>query len=124
MGKAIVFVGIGGLIGSIARFLATEFLTKAFPTAFPYGTFAVNVLGCLIIGVVFGLSERFDWMTTEWRFFLATGFCGGFTTFSAFALENIILLQNRDYITFAVYAVLSFTLCLAATFTGLLITRG
>jgi fluoride exporter len=84
----------------------------------------VNVLGCLIIGVVFGLSERFDWMTPEWRFFLATGFCGGFTTFSAFALENIILLQNRDYFTFAIYAVLSFALCLAAAFTGLLITRG
>lgn len=123
MDRTIIFVGIGGMLGSISRYLAALFLTKTFPSEFPYGTFAVNVVGCLIIGVVYGLSQRFDWLTPEWRFFLATGFCGGFTTFSSFAYENILLLQDKDYLTFATYAVLSFVLCLAAALLGLLITR-
>lgn len=124
MDRTIIFVGIGGMLGSIARYLAAFFLTKAIPSTFPYGTFAVNVVGCLIIGAVFGLSQRYDWLTPEWRLFLATGFCGGFTTFSSFAYENIVLLQDRDYLTFAAYAALSFVVCLAATFVGLILTRG
>lgn len=123
MNRFVILVGIGGLFGSIARYLAASFLTKTFPTAFPYGTFAVNVVGCLIIGVIFGLSERFDWLL-EWRLLLATGFCGGFTTFSSFAYENIILLQDKDYLTFASYSILSFALGLAATFIGLSLTKG
>ena len=124
MDRTIILVGIGGMLGSIARYLIAFFLTRSIPSAFPYGTFAVNVFGCLIIGTVYGLSARFDWLTPEWRFLLATGFCGGFTTFSSFAYENIVLLQDRDYLTFAAYAVLSFVICLSAVFTGLLLTRG
>lgn len=122
MNRYIILVGIGGLLGSIARYLAASFLTKAFSSAFPTGTFAVNILGCLIIGIVFGLAERYDWIP-EWRFFLATGFCGGFTTFSSFAYENILLLQDKDYLTFALYSVLSFVLGLTATFVGLFLTK-
>ena len=123
MDRTIIFVGVGGLLGSIARYLAAFFLTRAIPSAFPYGTFAVNVVGCLIIGIVYGLSQRFDWLNPEWRLFLATGFCGGFTTFSSFAYENIVLLQDRDYLTFAAYAVLSFVVCLAAAFAGFALAR-
>ena len=124
MDRTIILVGTGGMLGSIARYFAAVILTRAIPSAFPYGTFAVNILGCLIIGVVYGCAQRFDWLTPEWRLFLATGFCGGFTTFSSFAYENIVLLQDRDYLTFAAYAVLSFVVCLAATFLGLFVTRG
>jgi CrcB protein len=123
MDRFVILVGIGGLLGSIARYLAASFITKTFLFAFPYGTFAVNVVGCLIIGIIFGLSERFEWLP-EWRLFLATGFCGGFTTFSSFAYENIVLLQDKDYFTFAAYSILSFVLGLAATFAGLFLTRG
>ena len=119
----LILVGVGGMLGSIARYLAAHFLTKPDISAFPYGTFAVNVSGCLFIGMIYGLSERYNWLTPEWRFFLGTGFCGGFTTFSSFAYENIVLLQGKDYLTFAAYAVLSFVLCLAAAFTGLMLTR-
>lgn len=122
MNRYVILVGIGGLLGSIARFLAASFIIKIFPSAFSYGTFAVNILGCLIIGIIFGLSERFDWLP-EWRLFLATGFCGGFTTFSSFAYENIALLQDKDYLTFAAYSVLSFVFGLTATFIGLFLTR-
>lgn len=122
--RTIIFVGIGGMLGSIARYVMALYLSRTFPSAFPYGTFAVNIAGCLVIGIVYGISERFHWLTPEWRFFLATGFCGGFTTFSSFAYENILLLQDKDYLTFAAYAVLSFVLCLIAVFAGLLLTRG
>jgi CrcB protein len=101
MNRYVILVGIGGLFGSIVRYLVASSITKTITSAFPYSTFAVNIVGCLIIGIIFGLSERFDWLP-EWRFFLATGFCGGFTTFSSFAYENILLLQDKDYLTFAV----------------------
>ena len=110
------------MLGSIARFLFASALTKTIPSAFPYGTFAVNILGCFVIGLIVGLSERYDWLP-EWHIFLATGFCGGFTTFSAFAYENILLLQDKDYLTFAAYSVLSFVFGLTATLIGLFLTK-
>lgn len=119
----VILVGIGGLLGSVARYLVASSITKTIPSAFPFGTFAVNLVGCLINGIIFALSERFDWLF-EWRSFLATGFCGGFTTFSSFAYENILLLQDKDYLTFASYSILSFILGLIATFIGLFLTRG
>jgi CrcB protein len=123
MNRFVILVGIGGLLGSVARYLAAAFISKTILSAFPYGTFAVNVVGCLIIGLVLGLSERFDWVP-EWRLFLATGFCGGFTTFSSFAYENILLLQDKDYFTFAAYSIGSFGLGLLATLVGLAVVRG
>jgi CrcB protein len=83
MSKQLLLVGFGGFIGSVGRYLLSGLITKGFPNSFPIGTFTVNVLGCLIIGVIYGISERFGWLTQEWRLFLATGICGGFTTFSA-----------------------------------------
>lgn len=123
MSTNIILVGIGGMLGSVLRYLASQFVTTEFPSVFPYGTFAVNILGCLLIGMIFGLSQRHEWLSPEIRVFLAVGFCGGFTTFSAFAYENIVLLQEKDYLTFAVYSVLSFVVCLLATFAGLVITK-
>jgi len=123
MSRFVILVGIGGFFGSIARYLAAYVITNTTLSTFPYGTFAVNIIGCFLVGSVFGFSERFDWLP-EWRIFLATGFCGGFTTFSSFAYENIVLLQDKDYQTFAAYSILSFVLGLLATFAGLLLTRG
>jgi CrcB protein len=87
------------------------------------GTFTANILGCLIIGVIYGLSARFSWLTPEWRFFLATGFCGGYTTFSTFAYENIKLLETSNYGMFMAYSLLSFVTGLLAVFVGLAITK-
>src|SRR5690606_23483423 len=121
--KIIMLVGAGGFIGSVARYLTTFFLMRAVPGIFPYGTFAVNILGCLAIGLVYGLSEKFAWFSPEWRLFIATGICGGYTTFSTFAYENIKLLQQGELMTFAWYSLSSFILSLVAVAVGLLLTK-
>ncbi|HLT08900.1 MAG TPA: CrcB family protein [Cyclobacteriaceae bacterium] len=76
-GKILLLIGLGGFLGSIARYCITVYFTRLFPSVFPFGTFAVNILGCFAIGVFFGLSSRFEWFSPEWRLFLITGFCGG-----------------------------------------------
>jgi len=123
MRNNIIFIAIGGLLGSVARYLSVVYISKLIPSQFPYGTFAVNILGCLVIGFIYGLSLRYLWFTPEWRLFLATGFCGGFTTFSAFALENMQLIQQANYGAFALYSITSFTFGLAAVFLGAFLTR-
>ncbi len=121
--KILLIVGAGGGLGSMARFYAQFIASKYLTGAFPYGTFFVNVVGSLIIGVVYGLTERSGWLTPEWRFFLATGFCGGFTTFSTFSYENLMLLRNGDYLVFALYAGSSFVCGIVAIILGILLTR-
>ena len=123
MSKTLVLIGAGGLLGSVCRYLMSLYVTKLVPSAFPYGTFFVNITGCFVIGVIAGLSQRYNWLTPEWRFFLTTGFCGGFTTFSSFAFENTKLLQTGHYFTFGLYSVGSFTLGILAVFTGLAISK-
>ncbi|GEO10772.1 fluoride efflux transporter CrcB [Segetibacter aerophilus] len=120
----LILIGLGGALGSIVRYLVSLYVSKQFSSmAFPYGTFAVNVIGCVIIGIVYGMSERFHWLTPTLRLFLVTGFCGGFTTFSAFAYENLQLLQSSNYTGFALYTTLSFIVCIIAVFLGSLVVK-
>lgn len=121
--KILVLIGVGGFIGSVARYLTTYYVLRFFPATFPYGTFAVNILGCLAIGIIYGLSERFSGFSLEWRLFLATGICGGYTTFSTFSYENMELLQRGEYKVFALYVIGSFALSLGAVFAGLSLTK-
>ena len=123
MSRTVLFVAVGGMIGCVCRFLVTSFVVNLLPSAFPFGTFAVNVFGCFVMGVGVGSAERFVWMNHDWRSFLTAGFCGGFTTFSAFAFENVELLIDKNYWTFAAYSISSFILCLAAAFAGMMLTR-
>ncbi len=119
----IILIGIGGGTGSILRYLTSLYISRHFPSYFPFGTFAVNVIGCLIIGIAYGLSVRYSAISPSVRLFLTTGFCGGFTTFSAFAYENVKLLEQSNFTGFALYSAASFVLCIAAVFAGLLITK-
>lgn len=121
--KTLLLVGTGGFLGSISRFLASRYIQENLPVTFPMGTFLVNISGCFLIGLIFGMSERSTFITTGWKMFLAVGFCGGFTTFSTFANENLALLRDGAFFHFFLYTGLSVFLGIAATFLGVLITR-
>ena len=121
--KTLLLVGTGGFLGSVSRFMASRFMQNTFPSAFPLGTFFVNISGCFLIGFIYGISERSSLLTSGWKMFLAVGFCGGFTTFSTFANENLALLRDGAYFYFFLYTGLSVFLGIAATFSGVLITK-
>ena len=121
--RTLLLVGTGGFLGSISRYLVSRFVQNSIPSSFPYGTFFVNIAGCLLIGIIYGLSERSSLLTPGWRLFLAAGFCGGFTTFSTFANENLALLRDGEFFYFFLYTGLSVFLGIAATFLGVLITK-
>ena len=113
--KNLLLVGLGGSIGSMVRY-GTSFLIRS--KLFPFATLSINIIGCFIIGLVFAMSIKEEGISDNWKLFLATGICGGFTTFSAFSLENMGLLQSgRIGIAFT-YIILSVVLGIAATFMG------
>jgi CrcB protein len=115
--KTLLIIGTGGFIGSIFRYLVSKSVQEKFTTAFPFGTLSVNILGCFLIGVVLSWSER-GGLNADWRMFLATGICGGFTTFSAFSNETLALMRDGQWIYAGVYIAFSIITGLAATFTG------
>ncbi len=84
MDRSIFLVGIGGFVGSVLRYLVSVAFANWLGSPFPYATFAVNIAGCFVMGILFGLSERAGVLSPEMRALLMAGFCGGFTTFSAF----------------------------------------
>ena len=93
----IILVGIGGFIGSVFRFLLSGFVHRLVPLSeFPFGTFAVNVVGCLLIGLLNGLAETRQVISPELRLFLMIGILGGFTTFSAFGYETLSLIRGAE----------------------------
>jgi len=121
--KNVILVGLGGGMGSIARFLTQKYLYQWYPHPFPFGTFLVNLSGCFLIGLFYGLTEKGNLLTPEWRIFLTTGFCGGFTTFSTFAYENINMLKSGDFLYFGLYTAGSLILGIAATFVGIAVLK-
>ena len=110
-------------MGSVARYLSSIYIHRVLPTAFPLGTMTVNIVGCFLIGIFYGLSERGGIMSAEWRMFLTVGFCGGFTTFSTFANDNMSLLRDDAFLYFALYTGLSVALGLLATYGGNVLTK-
>lgn len=121
--KNILLVGLGGGIGSMLRYLSQKMATNFYPVIFPWGTFAVNVIGCFLIGLFWGISFKSFDNAENWKLLLMTGLCGGFTTFSAFTLEGIGLLKDQKMALFFIYVTASVLLGLAATYLGMKISR-
>ena len=120
--KQFLLVFIGGGIGSVLRFLIGKLLNST-QTGIPYGTFTANILGSLLIGFILGLASKNEALTQNHTLILATGFCGGFTTFSTFAYENHVFLRSGDFTSFALYTIASFILGFLAVFLGIYLIK-
>lgn len=120
--KQVVLVFLGGGLGSILRFILGKWFNNP-ESNLPYGTFVANVLGSLIIGLILGYAAKNQSLTQEQTLFLATGFCGGFTTFSTFAYENQEFLKSGDLSAFALYSIGSFGLGILAVVIGMYLVK-
>lgn len=120
--RALLLVGLGGFFGSISRYLVKVIMDKYVSVAFPYATLSANLIGCFLIGLLFGWLQRGNIQGNTWLI-LATGFCGAFTTFSTFALENNILLDNKQTMTAIVYMGISLIAGLLLCKLGIIMTR-
>lgn len=121
--RLLLIIGIGGFLGTIARYLSQQLVYRFYPATFPMGTLAVNVTGCLLIGIIYVLSEKGNLLTPEWRLFLTTGLCGGFTTFSTFSYESVQLLNDGEYSSLGIYVIASVVLGILATIIGIWLTK-
>lgn len=122
--KQILLVGLGGAIGSIFRFLTSVLMAKYALSNFPLGTFIANVLGCFILGICVGLFGKNPTENENLRLLFVTGFCGGYTTFSTFAAENIQMLQQQNYVMLATYTLVSLLVGFLAVAIGLSLGKG
>ncbi len=121
--RTILLIALGGGIGSVFRYITSVIIQKYYAAIFPLATFIVNILGCLLIGIIMGLLEKNQISNTNLKWFLITGFCGGYTTFSAFGYENISLLQSNNAGLMLLYIGTSIIIGLFAVWFGLFITK-
>lgn len=117
-----LLVGLGGFVGSIARF-GLSVASQRLSFEWPMGTLAANVLGCLAIGILTGLSDRGGTLSPEMRLALATGFCGGFTTMSSMIYETAEMLRVSEYLHATLYVAGTFLLAMAAFIAGVMAVR-
>lgn len=120
--KQVLLVFLGGGLGSALRYLISKPLNTIFQNFF-LGTFLVNIAGCLLIGIILGASLKNHLLSANSTLFLATGFCGGFTTFSAFAFEKHNLLKNSELFHFSMYTIASIVVGILAVALGLWLSR-
>ena len=116
--KSLLIVGTGGFIGTVLRFLVSRYFQENTFSLFPWGTFTVNIIGSLLIGIFYGMSERGNLLNPEIRIFLTVGICGGFTTFSSLTNDAFMLLQEKEWLKVSLYMSLSFFLGLIAVYLG------
>ena len=119
----LLIIGLGGFLGSVARYMTTKFLDDKLTPAFPYGTLTVNILGSFLLGIIYIIALRKAGLTENGRLFLGVGFCGGFTTFSAFALENFSLMQEKFVVTSLLYITVSVVGGILALVAGVWVAR-
>ncbi|WP_420400422.1 fluoride efflux transporter CrcB [Flagellimonas sp.] len=120
--KQVLLVFLGGGLGSALRYVISKPLNVVFHNFF-LGTFLVNIVGCLLIGIILGFSAKNNLLTSNNTLFLATGFCGGFTTFSAFAFEKHTLIKNSELFHFSLYTLSSIIVGILAIALGLWLSK-
>ena len=120
--KNLLLVFVGGGFGSVLRFIIGKYLNST-ETGIPWGTFTANILGSFLIGIILGLAAKNNTFSHSQTLLLATGFCGGFTTFSTFAYENHVFLKSGDFFNFAIYTIASFIVGFLMVFFGILIAK-
>ena len=123
MFKTIIYVAIGGAAGSVLRFLTTILVAKFWSNQFPLATFIANVTGCFLIGLIIGVLTKNQLEESNLKWFLVTGFCGGFTTFSALGMENYNLFQSNNSLLAFGYIASSILLGLVAIWFGFLVSK-
>jgi len=120
--KSFLLVFLGGGLGSALRYLVASAMNQ-YSKVLPFGTFTVNILGCLLIGIILGYAQKENTLTSNQILLLTTGFCGGFTTFSAFANENLELIKNGEIFNFSFYTIGSVLIGISAVYIGFYLTN-
>lgn len=123
MTRNLILVGVGSCVGGISRYLTQLFVQKQFPSSIPLGTLSVNIIGCFIIGLIYALADKGNILSPAIRLLLATGFCGGFTTFSSFAYENVSLMQDGEFFYTGQYIVLSIIIGFSSVYLGIYLIK-
>lgn len=121
--RTILIIGLGGAIGSILRYLTSLLVARFWENYFPLATFITNFIGCFLIGLFIGILEKQQLANSDLKWLLITGFCGGYTTFSAFGYENFNLLQSQNFIMAFAYIALSVIMGLLAVWFGLFVAK-
>lgn len=119
----ILFIALGGALGAVSRYGVSSLFLQMLGPDFPYGTLVVNIVGSFVLGVVIGLGAYHVTMSEQFKLFFVTGFLGGFTTFSAFALNAVTLLERGDMMQASGYILVSVFLSMAMLMAGIAITR-
>ena len=121
--KSFLLVFLGGGIGSSCRFLISNILNYNFKSFHYLGTFSVNIIGCILIGIVMGFLQKENNFNQNYLLLFSSGFCGGFTTFSAFANENLDLIKSGNFSVFFSYVISSVIFGIVAAYLGYLIVK-
>ena len=121
--KTIVFIAFGGAIGTVLRYLISIFINKYWSQQFPLATFLTNIFGCFLMGLFIGYLDKNNLNHSELKWFLITGFCGGFTTFSAFGYENFSLIQQQNSFLSILYIGASIFLGVLSVWVGLFMNK-
>lgn len=118
-----IYVAIGGALGALARYWMTQMINSFWQSSFPWATIAINIIGSLCIGILFvAISERAV-LHADFRYLLMIGLLGGFTTYSAFSLETILLIEKGDLLIAFSYILSTVIICLAAVWLGIKASR-